>query len=91
MAAPASASWRSPVVESAVGGGHTDKVGETHSQGGRDTETHSQGALGEDTQVPETVGETKRTEERQWRQLLARSRFYEEKERFFSNLLQGWV
>ena len=51
MAAPASASWRSPVVESAVGGGHTDKVGETHSQS----------ALGEDTQVPETVGETVET------------------------------
>ena len=53
MAAPASASWRSPVVESAVGGGHTDKVGETHSQS----------AQGEDTQVPETVGETKGTED----------------------------
>ena len=81
MAAPASASWRSPVVESAVGGGHTDKVGETHSQS----------ALGEDTQVPETVGETKGTEGRLGRQLSARSRFYEEKERFFSNLVQGWV
>ena len=89
MAAPASASWRSPVVESAVWGGHTDKVGETHSQ--RDTETHIQSAQGEDTQVPETVGETKGTEGRLWRQLSARSRFYEEKERFFSNLVQGWV
>ena len=77
MAAPASASWRSPVVESAVGGGHTDKVGETHSQS----------ALGEDTQVPETVGETKGTEGRLGRQLSARSRFYEERERFFSNLV----
>ena len=28
---------------------------------------------------------------RQWRQLSARSRFYEEKERFFSNLVLGWV
>ena len=61
-------------------------------QCGEDTqikwERHSQGALGEDTQVPETVGETKGTE---GRQLSARSRFYEEKERFFSNLVQGWV